>query len=380
MTDGRATDAVLGPRELNRALLARQLLLRRHRLAAAEVVGRLVGLQAQDPKPPYVGLWSRIEDFQPEELSRLLRDRSMVRIALMRGTIHLVTAEDSLELRPLLQGQLVRLARAQWGRQLAGVDLEELAAWARQLLEASPLTFEALGGLLAERWPDPGASASASASALAQTVRSLLPLVQVPPRGLWGTSGPAAHTTVEAWLGRRMAAEPSVEAMVVRYLAAFGPATAADVQKWSGLTRLREVLERLRPGLCTFRDANGAVLYDLPDSPRPVPETPVPVRLLAEFDNVLLSHRDRTRVLSDAYRTRVFTRNGLVRGTVLIDGFVQGTWRIRREPETPPVLQVELFQPLPADTREAVEREGLALLTFSQPSSGGGEVVVTESD
>ncbi|MGA5701843.1 winged helix DNA-binding domain-containing protein [Peterkaempfera bronchialis] len=368
-----STGAVLGRRALNRALLERHLLTERHRLSAAEVVERLVGLQAQDPKPPYVGLWSRVEGFRPEELSRLVEDRSVVRIALMRGTIHLVTAADCLALRPVLQRQLERTARTQWGGQLAGVDLGALAEAGRELVEERPLTFQGLGALLAERWPgcDP--------SALAMTVRCLLPLVQVPPRGVWGASGPAAHTTAAAWLGSPLVAEPAVDAMVLRYLAAFGPATVRDVQTWSGLTRLREVLERLRPRLCVFRDESGATLYDLPDAPRPDPETPVPVRLLAEFDNLLLSHADRTRVLPDAYRKRVCTSNGLVRGAVLTDGLVRGIWRIAGDRGAAPRLRVELFEPLSAADREAVEREGLRLLAFSLPN-GGGEVFFTESD
>ncbi|MCD0482176.1 winged helix DNA-binding domain-containing protein [Streptacidiphilus sp. ASG 303] len=369
MTDtrgGTRHSPVLGRRSLGRALLDRQLLVERRPLPALEVVEHLVGLQAQDPKPPYTGLWSRVADFRPDELSRLLEERAVVRIALMRGTIHLVSAADCLALRPLLQARSERTAHSRWGRELAGVDPAELAAAGRALVEERPLTFESLGALLAERWPgrDP--------YALAMTVRCLLPLVQVPPRGLWGATGPAAHTTAEAWLGRSAAAAPpappvpAVDALVLRYLAAFGPATVADVQKWSGLTGLREVLERLRSRLLRFRDEGGAELFDLPEAPRPDPDTPVPVRLLAEFDNLLLAHADRGRVLPEAYRMRVMTRNGLVRGSVLADGSVRGVWRLLRERDAGPSLRVELFEPLSAADRDALEREGRRLLAFSR--------------
>ncbi|MFJ6211915.1 winged helix DNA-binding domain-containing protein [Streptomyces sp. NPDC092296] len=379
MVDTR-TGTVLGRRALNRALLERQLLTERRPLPALAVVERLVGLQAQDPRPPYVGLWSRVADFRAEQLSRLVAERAVVRIALLRSTIHLVSAADCLALRPVMQPQLERWAAAMYRSRLAGVESAELAAVARGLVEERPLTFDALGRLLAERWP------GRDAAALAQSARALLPLVQVPPRGLWGASGPAAHTTAEGWLGRPGAPGAGVEAMVLRYLAAFGPATVRDAQKWSGLTRLREVLERLRSRLRVFRDEGGAELYDLPDAPRPDPDTPVPVRLVAEFDNLLLSHADRTRVLPDPHWARVCTRNGLVRGTVLSDGFVQGTWRIVcGGREVPPALSVELFAPLPAADREAVEREGRRLLAFSLSGDstapdGVGEVLFTAMD
>ncbi|MEV4612518.1 winged helix DNA-binding domain-containing protein [Kitasatospora sp. NPDC049258] len=349
------TAEALSTRALGRAVLARQHLLERSALAPAAMVRHLVGLQAQAaPEPPYLGLLSRIEGFRPEQLSRLIEGREVVRIALQRATIHLVTAEDCLLLRPLLQPVLDRALAANWGKRLPGVDLDRLAERARALVEAQPLTFQHLGPLLAEPFPDgePGA--------LAQAARCRLPLVQVPPRGLWGRGGPAAHTTAEHWLGRPLDQDPSPDAMVLRYLAAFGPATAADAQKWCGLTGLGPVLERLAPDLLLFRDARGRTLYDLPGAPRPDPSVPAPVRLLAPFDNLLLSHADRTRVLPEEYRPRIMTPNGIVLGSVLVDGLVAGLWRIEDG-----VLRVRAFGRLGRADLAEVEREGARVLDFT---------------
>jgi len=361
--------AVLGPRALGRALLARQHLIERSALSAEAMVEHLVGLQAQAvPDPPYLGLLARIEGFRPEQLSGLLESRAVVRIALQRATIHLVTAEDCLTLRPLVQPVLERGLWANWSKGLPGLDHAALAERARELLETEPLTFHRLGELLAPDFPgcDP--------AALAQAARCGLALVQVPPRGLWGRSGPAAHTTAEHWLGRSLGPEQSaagLDRMVLRYLAAFGPASVADVQKWCGLTGLGSVVKRLAPQLVEFRAESGRVLYDLPDAPRPEEALPVPVRLLAPFDNLLLSHADRTRVLPEAYRPRVMTQNGLVLGTVLRDGVVAGFWR--REPDG---LLVRPFEPLSRAELAQVEAEGARVLEFT--GEDGGRVVVAE--
>ncbi|MCY9695849.1 winged helix DNA-binding domain-containing protein [Paenibacillus alginolyticus] len=262
------TSPILSQRALNRALLARQLLLERSNKHVLQAARHLVGLQAQAPNPPYVALWTRLQNFRHEELSRLIMDRSIVRIALMRSTIHLVTAEDCLTLRPVLQSVQDRALKGTFGKKLAELDLDALAAAGRALLETQPLTFSELGKRLQAQWPQ------SDATALSQAVRCSLPLVQVPPRGIWGASGQAAHTTAEAWLGRPLAPGQDPEAMLLRYLAAFGPASVKDMQVWSGLTRLREVVERLRPSLLSFRDEQGNELFDLPDAPRPDPATP----------------------------------------------------------------------------------------------------------
>jgi hypothetical protein len=365
----------LSARALNRALLDRQLLLRREPLPGAtgrradrviETVEHLVGLQAQAPFPPYYGLWSRLDGFRPEDLSSLILERRVVRIGLMRGTIHLVSADDCLRLRPAVQSVLERGLRANFGRQLTDVDRAALARAGRALVEDRPMTFSELGGALAPRWPQ------YPPNALAQGVRALVPLVQVPPRAVWGQAGQAAHTSAEAWLGRPLAASASPDQVVLRYLAAFGPATVADAQAWSGLTRLREVTERLRKRLRTFRDEQGRELFDLPDAPRPDRDTPAPVRLVAEFDNLILSHADRTRVISEPDRQRLYTKNGIFPGTVLIDGFVRGMWRITIARRAA-VLTVEMFGPVGGRDRDAVAAEGERLLEFAAPGSPDAE-------
>ncbi len=350
---------VLGPRALNRALLARQGLLRRWRIPAEEAIERLVGMQAQAPNSPYVGLWTRLDSFVPTDLARLILDRRAVRLALMRSTVHLVTARDCLALRPLIQPPLDRdlYGNATRASHLAGLDTVDLLATGRALLDERPRTTSELGRLLQERWPD------REAAALAYAMRNLAPLVQLPPRGVWGAGGQTTYATAETWLGRPIDPNPSLEAMVTRYLAAFGPATVADVQKWSGRTGLRETVERLRPDLLVFRDERGRELLDVPDAPRPDAETPVPPRFLPDFDNVLLSHADRTRVIPDEHRPRLASSNGMVPGTVLVDGFVGGTWKITRKRDTAAMV-ITPFAPLSDEDRAALAEEGARLLAL----------------
>ena len=200
-----------------------------------------------------------------------------------------------------------------------------------------------------------------------------MPLVQVPPRAIWGAAGQARHTSAESWLGGRTDGSASLDSLVERYLAAFGPASVRDVQAWSGLTRLQEVASRLRPRLRTFRDEHGTELLDLPEAPRPDPATPVPVRLTAEFDNLTLSHADRTRIISDRNRARLFTRNGVFPGIVLVNGFAAGMWRIAR-PRGAAVLTVEPFAPTQERDRGAITREALRLLDFAAPGAQARDV------
>ncbi|WP_035795032.1 winged helix DNA-binding domain-containing protein [Kitasatospora mediocidica] len=358
----------LGARALNRALLARQHLLERTDATPEAMVGHLVGLQSQAVDPPYFGLWSRLREVRPEQVGDLIEQRTAVRLGLQRGTIHLVTAEDALTLRPLFQPVLDRALRGTFGKRLAGMDLDALAERGRRLVEERPRTFQQLGELLGAAHPD------RDPAALAQAVRARLALVQVPPRGLWRAGGPAAHTTAEHWLGRPCAAPADgLDRLVLRYLAAFGPATAADVQKWSGLTRLSAVLTRLRPQLAEFRDEHGRTLYDLPDAPRPPADTPAPVRLVAPFDNLLLSHADRTRVLPQEYQPRVMTRNGIVLGSLLLDGLVAGTWELLPEGGVPRV-RLHPFVPLPRAARAEALAEAQRLLDFALPPGRSGEI------
>jgi hypothetical protein len=352
-------------RMLNRATLERQMLMRRQKLSACEAIEHLVGMQAQAPNPPYVGLWARLKDFHTDELARLILDRRAVRIALMRNTIHLVTARDCLALRPLVQPVFDRDLYANRNHRagIEGLDVEALVAAGRALLEERPRTAKEVGMLLQERWPD------RDPASLARAIRHLVPLVQVPPRGIWGKSGQAAHTTAEAWLGRPLDPDPLLDEMVVRYLGAFGPATVKDVQTWSGLTRLGEVVERIRPRLLTFRDEHGKELFDLPDAPRPDPDTVSPPRFLPEFDNLILSHADRTRIIANDYRKVIASKNGMVPATVLVDGFVRGMWKTERT-RGKATLVIEPFEPLSREDRDALAEEGEQLVRFVAEPEG----------
>ncbi len=365
MTAGRAD--VLDRRALNRALLARQLLLARSPMPVPDAVGQLVGLQAQAPTPPYVALWSRLADFRPEELGSLLVDRGAARIALMRSTIHLVSAADCGWLRPLVQPVLARGLQGNFGRYLQDLDVDAVAVAGRELVEERPRTFAELGEALTGRWP------GRDRQALAMVVRTYVPLVQVPPRGVWGASGSAAHTSAESWFGRPMVAEPAADDLVLRYLSAFGPASVRDVQAWSGLTRLRPVVDRLRPALRTFRDERGVELFDLPDAPRPPAGTPAPPRFLPEWDNALLSHADRTRIVTDDHRAALAASSPVPLGAVLVDGFVRAGWRVTREAGAA-TMRITPFGTFSPGDREAVAVEGERLLRFVAADAGTHEV------
>jgi hypothetical protein len=344
--------SALSLRGLNRALLARQLLLDRVRMPAAQAIEHLVGLQAQIPQNPYVALWSRLEDFDPGELSRLIADRGAVRFALMRSTIHLVTDGDAVSLRPVLQPHLERrLHGTAFGKAIAGMDLEALVAAGREELEREPTTFAELGRLLQRRWPD------RDPTSMGYAIRELVPLVQVTPRGLWNGRGRALHTTAESWLGRPLAEGVEPEPMIRRYLGGFGPATVADIQAWSGLTGVREAIEPLRPALRILRDERGRELLDIPGGPLPDPETPAPVRFLPDYDNVLLAHADRARILDPAVGGTAL----IGKPTVLLDGSVAATWKLGLNREQAE-LKVEPLRTLSKQDRDAVATEGERLL------------------
>ena len=349
---------VLSQRTLNRALLERQLLLRRDTMSVGAAIEHLVGQQAQVPKDPYLGLWSRLEAFDPHELSDMIEGRRAVRAALMRGTIHLVTAQDMLTLRPLMSRVLDRLffTGSPFGRALGAVDVEEVVAAGLALVEERPHTRVELAAALGARWPE------RDAEALAYAVQYLVPLVQVPPRGLWDDGGRATWAPAESWIGASLARDTSIDDLTVRYLAAYGPASIVDMQSWSGLTRLREVFDRLRPGLRVFLNEGGREVFDLPDESRPGPETPASPRFLPEYDNVLLGLADRTRMVSDKQRTGLSAAAGTqtVR-TVLVDGVVAGSWAIIRDAELA-TLAVEPVVQVSKTDLEQLWDEGEALL------------------
>ncbi|MCA9516548.1 MAG: AlkZ family DNA glycosylase [Myxococcales bacterium] len=318
---GRSPAPVLGVRALSRATLARQHLLARApaEVGVARVIEDLVGMQAQNPRDPYPALAARLEGFTPEALEALYAAREVARLTLMRGTLHLVTARDARALRPaLLPVALRALASTRFGKATRGVDEAAVAAATRALLaDGAPWSRADLGKELAARFPP------YPADGLALLATLLVPVVQPPPRGLWRESGAATCTPLDAWLGGEEPVAACDEAqLVLRYLGAFGPASVKDVRTWSGLTGAKEIVAGLRPRLRVFRDAGGTELFDLPDAPRPGAETPAPPRLLPEYDNVMLAHADRGRILPDGAKPEGWA------ASVLVDGFFAGHWRL----------------------------------------------------
>ena len=350
---------VLGQRALNRALLGRQRLSTRATMPALDLIEHLVGMQAQAPLASYVGLWTRLDGFDVAELAGLMTSRRAVRASLMRGTVHLVSDRDVLALRPLIHPVVSSGYTGHFRRFLDGVDVPAVVEAGRELLEQSPRTRAQLRDRLGARWPE------WNADAMAYAVSYLVPSVQATPRGVWGSNGPAALTTIESWLGRPLDPAPSVDTVVRRYLAAFGPASVMDMQLWSGLTRLREVFERLE-GLRTYRSESGVILYDVAEAPLPSPDTPAPVRYLPEYDNVLLSHADRSRVIPDGRRVRLPPGNGAAAGTVLIDGCYQADWCLDSE-RGYAAIQVTPFRTLSGSERSDLDEEGARLLSFIAP-------------
>ncbi|GAA1016417.1 hypothetical protein Aple_020070 [Acrocarpospora pleiomorpha] len=348
---------VLSSRALNRATLARQLLLDHADVPVLDAVAHLCGLQAQEPQEPFVGLWSRVRAFDPAVLSDLLIRRGVVRTHLMRRTVHLLTADDVLAWRARHDLMLRQRVLGTYRRELAGVDLDELATAGRAVMaDAEPRSMTELARALAERWPAPGPRALGE-----MLIAALIPMAQLPPRGLWRTRAGVRNVPLSSWLGREIdppaptGSDPVGETLARRYLAAFGPAATADLRAWCGLAGLPAAVAAIREELITFRDEQGRELLDLPDAPRPDPDTPAPVRFLPAFDNALLGYHDRTRIIDTTHR-------GLsVAGArvVLIDGRVAATWTVNAGT----VIVTPLRRLSQAD-RATVAEQGQALSSF----------------
>ena len=362
---------VLSHRALNRATLERQLLLRHSSISVRDAVTHLLGMQAQEPLDPYIGLWSRLEDFDPESLVHLLVEREVVRIVVMRGTIHLVTADDCLVLRPLVQPVLDRelTNHSQYKDAIAATDLGPVLAFLRPLLAERPHSGRELRAVITERFP------GLDAAAMAYACRNLLAFVQVPPRGIWGRTAQVRSTTAESFLDRPLAANPSIDTVVLRYFGTFGPATAGDVSRWSGLTGMREVVDRLQPRLRRFADERGRELFDLPDAPRPDDDVPAPPRFFPEYDNVFLGYADRSRFNRDGTHAARSANQTPARGAVTCDGFWCGVWRLdddRRADRT--ILTVDHVGRLTKKATSSVAAEGRRLLRLVAPHSNTREV------
>ncbi|MFI6929427.1 winged helix DNA-binding domain-containing protein [Streptomyces sp. NPDC050287] len=348
---------VLDTRALNRATLARQFLLDRADVPVLDAVAHLGGLQAQEPQEPFVGLWSRLRAFDPAELSDLLTGRRVVRTHLMRRTVHLVTADDALAWRARHDTMLRQRVLGTYRRELAGVDLDELAAAGRAVMaDGEPRSMTELARALADRWPAPGPRALGE-----MLVAALVPMVQLPPRGLWRTRAGVRNALLSSWLGREIdppppdGSDPVGKALVRRYLAAFGPAASADLRAWCGLAGLPAAVAAVREELVAFRDERGRELLDLPDAPRPDPDIPAPVRFLPAFDNAILGYRDRSRIIDDAHRGLSVTGARVV----LVDGRVAATWNAKADTVT--ITPLRRFSHA---ERTAVTEQGAALARF----------------
>ncbi len=363
--------ATISQRALNRATLARQLLLIRETQPAVQAVERLAGMQSQLARPPFVGLWSRLEGFRREDLLKALHARTIVRVTAMRATLHLLSANDYVKFRGTLQPMLTRSLRSIGKAGVDAVDLDAVAASAKQFLGATPATFAVLRDHLATRHPD------TNPRLLGYAIRMLVPLVQVPGPDPFGFPAACDFATADTWLGRPIDVENGapIETLMRRYLAAFGPATPADAQTWSGLQGLRGVFDAMRPSLVTFRTEDNRELFDLPDAPRPGEDTEAPVRFLPEFDNLVMAYADRRRLVADEHRPRLITKNLQVPATFLVDGRIVGTWRIERKGKAATVM-MEPFEKLKPAARAALTKEGRALLQFAEPEAS--ELRVTQ--
>lgn len=366
------TERILTLSELNRATLARQWLLERKSLPVLEALRHLVALQAQLPNPPYIGLWTRLHSFERSELTGLMENKKVVRATMMRATLQLMAAEDYMLLRPALQPALTRSLQAFFGKQVKELNVEQFVEAARLYVQEQPRTFAEIRTRLAALFPD------VDPALMAYAVRMYLPLVQVPPGGTWNFTGSPTLTLASPWLENPPAGEKeSLQQLVMRYLAAFGPATIKDMQTWSGLSRLREVINTCRPLLRTFRDEQGNELFDLLDAPLPEKSAPMPPRFIPEFDNLLLAYADRKRIIADEYRSAVFLTVGRVRATFLIEGFVAGTWKVEQEQKTTKLI-IEPFKPLPTSIRNELAEEGERLLYWMSDDTKVFEVQVIE--
>lgn len=355
----------LSLRALNRATLARQLLLEQSTLSPRVALERVAGLQAQWPKLPFMGLWTRLADFKREDLADALRRRHAVRATMMRGTIHVVSAKDYLSMRGIIQPVLTR-GLAPVKIEAAKLDMDAVLSAAKELFE-KPHTFEAARDALVARFP------KKNDRALGHVARMMLPLIMVPTDAPWPFPASAQFQLAESWLGKPIPDATDPTSLVLRYFAAFGPASVADAQSWSGLQGLRVVVEKLRPKLRTFKDPRGRELFDLPEAARPDEDTPAPMRFLPEFDNALLGYQDRSRMMSDAHKPYVFLAGLRVTSTVTVDGFVVATWKLDRT-KNGSTIGVQLLEKLPKNIVAAIGDEAERVVKFMDPEASTHDV------
>ena len=357
-------------RALNRATLARQFLLKREKTKALKAIERLVAMQAQLPRPPFIGLWSRVAGFERKQLAALLERKDVVRGTLLRGTLHVLSAKDFVAFRAVFGPMLEKAITTVLRDRAKGLDVAKVTAQGAKFLSGGPRTFEEVRAHLV------GLNPEVDERALGFAVRCAVQLVQVPVEAAWSFPTDAKFALASAWLGKATGSSTDPRPLVQRYLAAFGPASVADMQTWSGLKDLSAAFEALRPTLVTFEDPRGKELFDLPKAERPDEDVEAPVRFLPDYDNLTLGHADRSRVIADAHRPLIASKNLQVPPMFLVDGFVAGTWRIERT-KAAATLTMKPFEAVAKKTRAALEAEGEALLGFVEPDASKKSVGFT---
>lgn len=351
-------EQILTNRDLNRILLARQMLLSREKATPREALNRLLVLQAQFPKSPFIALWNRIEGFEREHLLRAIRAREIVRSTLMRGTLHLANAQDVLTFRHTVMPPRDILLPG--GVRPAPEVLDRVLDLARAHFD-EPRDFESVRQVLEREGLEP-------VRPLAYAARLMLPLVQPDTEGPFGHVPGGDFVMAEAFLGERADPKPHVADLLRRYLAAHGPATPANFANWSGLQGAASVFAELEPELISFTDEKKRTLYDLKDAPRPDANTPAPVRLLPDFDTAVLIKENRGRIVPADIEPHFSNKNLMVPPMVLVDGFVAGAWKAETKRKVTTVA-IRLFGKVSAKDRKALEAEATGLAGFLEPET-----------
>ena len=359
---------VLTLRDLNRATLARQMLLERASLPVVTAIERLAALQAQWAPSPYIALWSRLKGFERESLwNAIEKKHTVIRARLMRGTLHLVSARDFYAYAVATQD----LQRGAWNRLQvgAGVDPKEVAkvavAFARR-----PRMSEEVVSHLTERL---GSFGGPYKWLIWRFVSAHADLVSAPPAGHWAHGGTnVPYVAARHWIdgGGRPTEEKAIELLIDRYLTAFGPATLADIARFAGQVpgRIRPVLERLAPSLRRFSDEQGRALHDMPRSPRPSADVEAPIRFLPRYDELLIGYEHRERVIAKEHRPAVYSKNAIVEAVFLVDGFAAGTWALATT-KVDAVVRIQPFGTLTRAERAAAIAEGEAVARFMAPDA-----------
>ena len=347
-------------RSLNRALLARQLLLKREKIAVVDAVEQLLAVQAQLARPPYVALWTRLHGFRRDDLTAALAKRTVVRATSLRGTIHLTSAADFLRFRTTIQPGLDKGLASILKERIEDTDLDAVLAAGRLFFDA-PQTFDALRDHFQKKFP------KLDTRAIAYCTRLRMPTVQVPDDSPWGFPGQADFVAAERWLKKKPSAKADAAALVTRYLAAYGPASIADAQAWLGLHDLKPVFAALGKTLTTIPGLKKGDLFDLPDAPRPPEDTPAPLRFLPDYDSAVVARADG-RIVPIEQRSRVFLSALRVAPVVLVDGFAAATWKIERKKDVATLTVVPFAKMTPA-TKAEIEKEGTALVKFVEPEA-----------